>query len=486
MFILWLQLIAMNKIIYPVILSLCLISSVTAQERWSLQRCVEYALEHSISLESSKLNVKDAEIVNNAAWQQRLPSLNGSTGYNLSFGRRINPATNDFLNERFGNQSISVSSGVLLYNGGRISNQIKQAKINQESSILDLRQLENDISLNVANSFLNILFARENAQNARNSLALTQSQYEQIEKLIAAGSRPRNAGLELLAQIAAGEQAVIAAENDGVLSMLALRQLLQLEDEVEFDIEIPALTAPTDYDIESLNSQDIYQFAKLNQPNIKAGELRAQSAELGVAVAKSGLLPSLSIGGGLGSNFASVAARQGEATGFEFMNSPALLNGEPVNIGLPFPTFGSPVKTPYFDQINENFGYQVGLQLSVPIFNQGQNKVNLERAKLDVRRTQVANQEIKNNLKSLIERAAADVKAAKLQYEAALRTREAAEASYSDTQKRFDLGVSNSFELTTAINNRDRADVDVLIAKYDFIFKSKVIDFYQGKVITLN
>ncbi len=456
-----------------------------SQEIWSLPRCVEFALENSIALENSKLNVTDAEISANLAWQQRLPQLDGSSGYNLSFGRSIDPSTNDFISQQFGNQTISVSGGVLLWNGGQVNSLIKQARTNQEAAVLDLKQLKNDISLQVASTYLNILFAREREANARKSVELTRSQLDQIEKLIAAGSRPRNASLELVAQIATGEQAVITAQNDGVLAKLDLKQLIQLDPDVDFDIEVPALSVPTDYEIAELNAANIYRIAVQNQPNIQAGELRARNAELGVSLAKTNFYPSLTIGGSLGSNFSSVAARRGDPTGIVFSPIPAKLSGENVNFELGQPAFDFD-KIGYFDQINQNFGYGLGLSLNVPIFRQGSNKLTLERAKIDVRRNQVANQDLKNTLRSTIARSVTDVRTSKLQYEAALRTLEASSASYSDTQKRFDLGVTNSFELTTAINNRDRAEVDVLIAKYDFIFKTKVLDFYQGKPIILD
>ncbi len=455
-------------------------------EKWSLEKCVEYALENSLTIESGKLAIKDADLVSNSAWQERLPSINGSSGYNLSFGRRIDPSTNDFINQRFGNQTISVSGGVVLFNGGRVNNQIKQSKLQSEAARMDLEQMENDISLEVAQTYLNILFSKENAANARNSLALTQNQLDQIERLIAAGSRPRNAALELVAQVAAGEQALIMAENDAIIGLLTLRQLLQLDPTTDFEIETPEVVLPSDYDMASLNSEDVYASAESNQPSIKAGDLRARSAEIGVALAKTNHYPSLSIGGSLGSNFSSVAARQGEITGGMVVDQPGVfINGEPVMFGFFQPTFTTD-KISYGDQLNENFGYGVGVQLDVPIFNQGRNKVARQQAELNVRRVQVDNLNIKNNLRSTIERSVADAKAAKLQYDAALRTLEASRASYGDTQKRYDLGVSNSFELTTAINNRDQAEVDLLIAKYDFIFKLKVIDFYQGKAISLN
>lgn len=153
-------------------------------------------------------------------------------------------------------------------------------------------------------------------------------------------------------------------------------------------------------------------------------------------------------------------------------------------------TFEQPIyafdKIAYGDQLNENFGYGFGMGLSVPIYNRGQNKANLDLAKLDVARADIANEQLKNDLKIDVQRAVADVKAGKKEFEAAQRTAEANRAAFNDTQKRFDLGVANSLELVTAQSNRDQAEVDLSIAKYQYIFRLKVLDYYQGLRITLN
>jgi outer membrane protein len=454
------------------------------QEVWSLEKCILHALDNSLSLKQSVLSLDEATINKHVANQGRMPTVDGSTSYNLSFGRRVDPTTNDFINRSFGNQGFSLSTGVLVFNGGRITNQIKRADLGKQAAQLDVDQMKNDLSLEVALAYIQILFAQENLTNAQKSYDLIQSQIEQIDRLIAVGSRPKNARLDLVAQSAQNEQLVVSAENNVAIAYLTLKQLLQLEDTFDLVVEAPDIPVPTEYEIETAATQSIYQQALTWQPSIKAGELRRQNAEVGVAIARTDMIPSLSLGGSIGSNWSS-SARDQIISGTQLVGQDAFLNGERVNLQFESPTFNTN-KINYPDQINQNLGYGFGISLQVPIYNQGRQKANLDLAKLDVVRSDIANKQVKNQLKTDVQRAVTDAKAAKKQYEAALRTAEATGAAYQDTEKRFNLGVANNFEFITAQNNRDQAEVDLIIAKYDYIFKSKVLDYYQGKNITLN
>ena len=261
---------------------------------------------------------------------------------------------------------------------------------------------------------------------------------------------------------------------------------MQLDQDYEMQVEVPDIPLPTEYDVLALSASEVYDQAEAWQPQIRAGEIRKQSAELDVELARTNMIPTLGIGGSLGSNYSSFTRRQGDLIGTETITQDGfMLNGEPLNVSFEQPIYAFE-KVSYIDQLNQNLGYGFGISLNVPIYNQGQSKANVKLAELDVARTQIQNAQTKDLLKTDIQRAVADVKAAKKQYDAALRTAEARRAVYQDTEKRFNLGVANSFEFTTAQNNRDQAEVDLIIAKYDYIFRSKVVDYYQGKRITLN
>ncbi len=456
------------------------------QESWSLEKCIQYGLEHSLTLRQSKVDAQQAEVNHIAAKQLRYPDLNGSTRYDVSFGRQIDRATNDFINQQFGNQSLNLSTGVTLFNGGRINDQIKRARLGMRASELDASQMENDISLEIANAYIRILFAKENLSNAQKNVELIQNQLDNTDKLIEAGTRPRNERLDLVAQVAQNEQLVVAAQNEIDIAYLNLKQLMQLDASYDLEIEVPDIDLPSDYDIASLDAENVYAKAVDWQPQIKAGELRRQNAEIDVNLSKTAMMPSLTFGAGVSSFFSSAARMRGAQIGTDVESLDGFeVNGEPLNVTLASPVFAFD-RVNYSDQLNQNLGFGLGVGLSVPIYNRGQNKGSLEFSKLEVVRTEIANEQVKNQLKSNIQLAVADVKAAKEQYEAALRTAEANRAAYLDAEKRFSLGVSNSLDFTTAQNNRDRAETDLIIAKYDFIFRSKVLDYYQGNQITLD
>jgi len=474
----------LSRFTFSAIIIFAFSSLVSAQEVWTLDRCIEYAIENSLSIKEASVSRDAASVDQQIASQLRYPNVNGSTGYNLSLGRQVDPTTNDFINQRFANQGLSISAGATLFNGSRINNMIKRAHLGKEAADLDLEQIKSDLALEVSLSFIQILFSQENLNNAQKSLDLINSQIEQMDRQIAVGTRPKNARLDLVAQAAQSEQLVITAQNDIDIAYLNLKQLLQLDDSFEMTIEAPDIPLPTEYDTESTKTTDVYKQALSWQPSIKAGELRKRNAELGVAISRASLMPSLGIGGSLNTNWSS-QFQQFVDGGTELVTQEFLLNGEPVTVQFESPV-SNRVNVNYLDQLNQNLGYGFGLQINVPIYNRGQNKGNLDLAKLEVVRSDIANEQVKNQLKTDVQRAVTDLKAGKKNYAAALRTAEARRAAYQDTEKRFNLGVANSFEFITAQNDRDQAEVNLIIAKYDYIFKSKVLDYYQGKRITIN
>jgi len=473
------QRIMMRQILFILMLSSIFVCA-TAQEKWSLDQCIQYALDHSLSYRQAALSINESQINRKIAEQGRMPTLDGNTSYNLSFGRRIDPTTNDFINSSFGNHGFSVSGGITIFNGGRITQQIKQARLGKAAAELDIQQIKNDLALQVSLAFIEILFAEENLGNAEKSLELINSQLLQVDKQIASGIRPRNARLDLVAEAAQNEQLVVTAQNDIEISYLNLKQILQLEASMDMQVEIPDLPLPTDYELLTMTGEQIYDIALGWQPSIKAGEVRRRNAEVGVALAKTNMVPSLSLGGSIGSNWSSSARLQNQV-GSELLDQNFFVNGEPFNVQYENPIYQTK-RVNYFDQVNQNIGYGFGLSATIPIYGQGRNKGNLELAKLEVVRSDLANTEVKNKLSSDVYRAVSDLKAASKQHESALRTVEARRAAFEDTEKKFNLGVADSFQFITAQNNRDRAETDLLVAKYDFIFRSKILEYYQGRV----
>lgn len=468
-------------------LSICLIlmwivSPGISQDVWNLQRCIGHALEHNLDMQQTRIAVDQADIAQKEAHQRRYPSLNGSTNVSLNFGRSIDPTNNTFITRSFLSNNIALNSSVTLFNSGRISNSIKQANINKQSAQYTENQTERDISLLVANAYLNVLFAEENIKNTQNQLALTREQYNQIQTLINAGVRPQNEILDIEAQIALGEQNVITQENGYTLAILNLKQLLLLDPSYDMVLDRPEdVEILSDADLIAFN--EIYNSALNNQSGIKAAELDMQSAIIGEQIAKSALYPSISLGATVGSNYSNQAMTidGGETV---INDQEIFFNGTPAVIGIPSfnPNF---IDIPYVNQMDQNLSYGVGVSVQIPIYNNYQVKAGIERSKLNTLNSAIQKQRQENQLKINVQQALADAKAASKSYTAAKKSRDAQKAAFDNAQTRYDLGSINSFDYVNARNLLDNAQVNLIISKYDFLFKSKVVDFYMGRPITL-
>ena len=453
-----------------------------AQEIWSLQQCITHAIDNSLQIEGSEIALQNAEITRKIALQSRIPNLNGGTNVGWNFGRTIDPTRNEFINETFFNNGFQLSSNMLLYNGGRINNTIAQSKVDAQATKFDLEQMKNDISLNVATVYLNILFAKENLVNAGNQLGLTQAQISQLEKLIAVGDRPENDRLDLLAQLAQNEQTQVEARNSLTISFLNLKQILRLDPDYAMDIEvtqdIKLFTDPT-----VMTFDEVYSSALGTQPSINAGKLKVRSAVFQEKIANSALYPTLGFNMNGRSNYSN---RGVSLAGFNInqVNQSVLINGEQSIISTFQP---SPIlaDTPYGNQVRDNLSYGFGFSLNVPIYNNYINKGNVQRAKLGIKNANITLDQTKETLKITVGQALADARAAKARLDASTKTLNAQNNQYDNALKRFDVGSLNSFDLTRLKTQLETSTVNNLIAKYDFIFRTKVLDFYLGKPLVL-
>ncbi|MEZ5042061.1 MAG: TolC family protein [Saprospiraceae bacterium] len=457
-----------------------------AQEYWSLEKCINYARQNNLLVKQAQYGILNAELSNKQSRMNRLPNLNGSVRGGYQFGRTIDPTTNSFNNESIGFNSFGLDAGVTIYNGNAVNNSIKQSKFDMEAAKLDAAATSNDISLQVASSYLSILLAEEQLENAKGRLKLSEAQLAQTDKLIQAGSLPSNDRLDFVAQIAREQQAIIEAENLVNINYLTLKQLLVLDPNINMQIERPEIVVP-EANPESFALNEIYTSSLSTQPQIEAGEMRMKSAELGEKIAQGQSLPTLSLFAGLSSNYSTLAK--------DFLN-PTSVTEVPVSLPVEFNGERTTITTfqqvstydnkTYGNQINENFGQYVQLSLNIPIYSNHRNKINLERARLSTLNTEVANRQARNLLKANVQRAIADARAAKESFEASQRSVEAAQAAFDNSKRRFELGAINSLEFTTASNNLNQANVTLIQAKYQYLFNLKVVDFYMGKTIELN
>lgn len=466
------------------LLSLLICGGINAQQRWSLQQCVEHATQNSISIKQAQNQIRNTELQLKQNQANRLPQVNASVGGNIQFGRTIDPTTNTFDSENITSNSLSLSAGVPIYNGGQIKNSIKQSRIDVESIRYDAATAANNIALSVAAGYLNVLLAEEQLAIARTQLDQSRLQLSQTERLIEAGARPRNERLDAQAQVALNEQTVVDAENQVILNTLSLKQLMLLDPAQELLIERPQITVPVGANPDAFVLEEIYTGALGTQPQILAGQKRRESAEIGIDLARAGMLPTLTFFGNLNS-FAS-----SRASNFSFqtqrLSQTAFFNGQPVTFEVETQIPILLGKKAWYDQVNENFGQSLGMQLSIPIFNNNRNRINMERAKINVMGVDLTNQQAQQQLKTDIQTAIANARAARRSLLAAQAAEEASRLAFENAQQRFEIGAANQLDFNTARNNLSRAQMDLTRAKYQYVFNVKQVEFYQGKKITLN
>lgn len=450
---------------------------------WSLQDCILYARQNSIAIKRAQNSIAGAELSQQQAQHNRYPSISGSIGGGYQFGRTIDPTTNSFNNTQIGFNSLGINGGMILYAGNQINNQIKLAKLDLAAAQMDAEYATNNLSLEIAVYYLNILLAEEQLEIVRSRLQQSQKQLEQTDKLIQAGSLPENDRLDVLSQIALDQQSIIDAENQVKIAYLDIQQAMLLDPKEDFRVSRPVITVPEDFNADDLSLNEVYVTAYNNQANIKANELRLQAAETNVKVAKAAFLPRLSFGGGISTNYSTAAKQYSTIPGTS--EQTVFINGEPFT--FEFET-SIPVAEdyPYPDQLNQNLGQNIGATLSIPIYSNYSANINTERAKLQVITQELANTQAEQTLRANINRAIADARASGRSLEAAQLAVDAAQAAFENAQRRFDLGAINSLEFSTARFNLDQAQISLLRAKYSYIFNVKQIEFYQGKTITLN
>lgn len=470
-----------------VIISLTLNSS--AQDRaWTYQECLDYALENNLLVQRGELNVEMGEVNLTQSKADIYPSLNFGSGYGLNWGRSIDPTTNLFRTERIQSMGVQGSASMTIFGGLQKLNTIKQNKLDLEASINDLDNARNDVTLNVMTFYTNVIFNQELMETAELQLQTTTQQLERTEKLVEAGSLAISEVLDLRSQQASNELEVINAENNLNLALLNLKQVMQMPASEELEVVVPEMEAE-DYGIGVLSVSDIYQTAEQTQPDVRSADLTVQSSVLGEKIAKGGLYPSLSVGYNMFTNYSDANDPMTELDGTfgppgEIVDA-GFLNSDPtqsITLYSPNPNTIT-IDNGVWDQFSDNISRALNFTLSVPIFNGLASRSNMQRATINRAQAEITAIEIRNQLRQIIESAYNDAVAASKAYEASQKQVEALEESFRVTERRYNLGAVNFVDYQIAQNNLFRARSDLVRTKYDYIFKTKILDFYQGESI---
>lgn len=447
---------------------------------WTLETCIDYALKNNIQIKQSVLNTELSEINLTQSKANLLPSLNGNASHTYNYGRTVDRFTNQFATQQVLSQNLSLSSDVTLFGGLQTINSIKENKFTYLASKYDVEKIKNDISLNIASAYLQILYAMEAAENARNQMGITNAQVERTKKLVDAGAAAKGTLLDIQAQLASEELNVTNTQNQLDLAYLALAQYLNLPSATDFSIVKPDLSVGNETLLTATASQ-IYNSAVSNLPEIKSADLKVKSAEKAVDVAWGGLSPRLVFSASYGTGYSSASQ--------QMISDPVFQNYQPngsfTSAGdtVLSPSFSSPAyeKIPFSKQYNDNVNKSFGFYLTIPIFNRFQTKSTIDRARIQKTNADLNVESTKLQIEKNIQQAYADANAGLKKYNATLKAVDAMQESFKYTEQKFNVGMVNTTDYNTAKNNLIKVQSDLLQSKYEYVFKTKVLDFYQGK-----
>lgn len=439
------------KRIYVISLLLTTGLSIQAQEIWDLKRCIDYAIEHNLSIKQQEDIQQQNEIeVSTAKWN-RLPNLNGGVSHSFNFGRSIQ-ADNTYKSLNTQNTGLNLSTSVPLFTGMQLTNNIALAKLNLKAAVEDLNKAKEDISIQVTSNYLQVLFNKELSKIAHEQVMLSKEILSQKEAFFANKKISKVDLYEAKSRVAQDELSAVQAENNYKLSLLDLSQLLELPNPDEFEIVVPETDTLVNADI-LMSPVDIYAEAIAVKPAVKAAQYRLEGAQKNIRIAQSAYYPQLSLSAGLSTNYYNVSGRE---------------NGH----------FGA--------QLRDNFSQYIGFSLSVPIFNRFATRNRVRNARIQQHSFNLQLEEVKKNLYKEIQQAYYNAINASTQYASSRTANQAAQLSFNLMKEKYIVGKANSTEYNEARTIWMKAISDFIQAKYDYLFRCKILDFYRGIPLNIN
>ena len=471
---------------YTLIALLVITGSANAQQKWSLLKCVEYAMANNISIKQTDLQSKTAGLQYRQSKLGQLPNLSFSGGSSYNSGRNQDPTSFSLITQSYLSANMQLQSSAEIFNWFSKRNTVAANEWELQAAKANTDKLKNDIALTVANSYLQILLAMEQEKIASVQLQQSQAQLSNTRKLVDAGALPELNAANLEAQVAGDSSTVITTRGNVAQNILTLKAYMALDAATAFEIDTPPVDKIPVEKIADLQPEAVYALAIANMPQQKANDFKLKAAQKNAAAAKGNLYPTISMFGSLGSGFNS---RAQEITGSSPVNAPlGKVNVSGTNYDVfplqPFTNY-SYGKTSFFPQLNQNFRQSIGLSLSVPIFNGYNARTNYERSRINIQNQQLQKQLDDQSLKQNIYQAYNASVVALEKYNAGKKTMEAAERTYNFAQKRYEVGMLSTFDLITSQNNLFRARLENALNQYDYVFKMKVLEFYRGQGIKL-
>ena len=414
---------------------------------WDLEKCIDYAIVHNITIKTRELTVEDSQLNKSDAKWARLPNLNASAGQNYNWGRSVSPETNTFSDVNSRSTSFSLSTSVPLFTGLRIPNQYKLSKVQLAASLADLEQAKEDLSVQIAQQYLQVLFTKELFGIAKEQAQLSQTQYERFQQLFQVGKTAQSDVAEAQARVAQDQYSVTSANNDYQLAKLDLAQLLELSSMDQFSI-----VSPTNITVDNvlIPIDEVYSNALNTRAEMRAATLRYKGSKYSIAIANSAYYPTLSAGGNLGTGYNKIGGF--DAEGFS-------------------------------KQLDHNLNKSVGISLSIPIFNRFSTRNNVRRARLQRDQYALQLDDTKKKLYKEIQQAWYNAAASQAQYESALVAKQANQEAFNLMQKKFMQGQATSLQFTESKINLMKSVSEQLQAKYQYLFRTKILQFYDGQAL---
>lgn len=454
-----------NSCISMVFIVLFGLSLQAQSKKWTLEECIKYGIQNNISIKQTELDSKTAAIDKKDAKGNFLPSLNANASHSWNIGLNQDITTGLLRNQTTQFTSAGANVGIDIYKGLQNQNTLRKANLSIVAAKYQLLKMQEDVALNIANAFLQVLFNKENLKVQKEQLAINEKQYSRSEELVKAGSIPRGDLLDIKATVASNNQNVIAADNALLISKLSLAQLLQLKDFENFDVADDT-TVKDENNIMAQTPTIIYDKAKEGRTELKIAKTNLEIAEKNVAIAKGAFQPTLQ--------------------GFYSFNSRVSYADIPQYDPVTGTIVGTQKPDPFWTQFSDNKGQSFGAQLSIPIFNGFSARNNVERSKVSLEKSKIALEQQDLDLQRNVYTAFTDAKGALNAHESSIVALESRQEAYNYAREKYDVGLMNSFDFNQSQTLLTNAQSEVLRTKYDYIFKIKILEFYFGIPIIKN
>lgn len=459
-----------------------------SQEKWDLRRCIDYALQNNISIQQADIQARITKLQEEQAKLNTYPSLNFNTSGGMQFGRSIDPTTNLFTTTQLLFNSAGINAGVQIFNWGNLKNSYAAAQLSSLAAAADVQKASNDVAVNVATFYLQILAAQQQMKIVEVQIQQTQAQLSNTKSRVLAGTLPELNLAELEAQLARDSTNWVAAKTNFDQTVLQLKAVLNLDMAAPFDVDTPDISTIPLESLADLEPATLYQTALNNLPQFRAADYRLKAAQKSMLAAKSRLYPTISLGAGASTNFASPGR---QITGVEvlgYQNTSAIVNVNGTTYFVQQPNVKvNQGRKSFFEmwdgygvQMTDNFRQNFGIQISVPIFNNGSNRINYERSKLTYKQSQVAQQQANIQLQQEIYTAHNNAINALQRFEASKKAVETAQKAYDFAAKRYEAGLINTLDLITNQNNLTQRKLEMLNNQFDYVFRLKLLEFYRG------